>query len=501
MKIKNICLLAIIACASAIPMLAFAETPGAMEIVDGALKTARGATVTKIQTTAIMWLSLFIGLQFVITNIGLLRSGADIQAVFAKLAGSIAWFTFCFYVMSNGVDFVDKVTQQFFTTAADVAGTGNFSASYLTDWGLNLAAGLLDSVDKAKGGGILAKLDFLPSIFAGVAALVILATAALIGFKIFMIKIEVTMIIMLAPLSFALLGLDALKDQGIAPFKALVSLAYRILLLGVIVSAMGVVGDDLMAVFSKVESGSITDIWKPVFGSLFGYLLLGYLAYRSDSIASSLASGGTNMGTADVGIGAAAGGAAGGVIGGAIGAMAGGAAKIGQPMSDVIKSMMGTGGGSIANASPFGAGGASSVGDAPPAPAKTPELSVADNNAMRMRLHPQPAGPELTGGSPASSLSAGSGSSAPASDGDTSSATTPESAGQAASPSGSGAKAGIGGTESATNEKLDKLLAGMNTPAAKPSISQRTGDFARKLAEEQSTTHVSINANAGAGSD
>lgn len=492
MKIKNICLLAIIACASAIPMLAFAEAPGAMEMVDGALKTARGATVTKIQTTAIMWLSLFIGLQFVITNIGLLRSGADIQAVFAKLAGSIVWFTFCFYVMSNGVDFVDKVTQQFFTTAADVAGTGNFSASYLTDWGLNLAAGLLDSVDKAKGGGILAKLDFLPSIFAGVAALVILATAALIGFKIFMIKIEVTMIIMLAPLSFALLGLDALKDQGIAPFKALVSLAYRILLLGVIVSAMGVVGDDLMAVFSKVESGSITDIWKPVFGSLFGYLLLGYLAYRSDSISSSLASGGTNMGTADVGVahgvGSAAGGMIGGAVGGAIGAIAGGASSL-RSMGSVLAEM--NKGGSVTNASPGGTGGAS-VESPPPVRPKAPEMSL-----KQMQEHPS----NIANQGGESAPSAGVSSSAPTSGGDTSSATAPESTGQAASPPGSGTTAGIGGTEGATNEKLDKLLAGMNVPTAKPSISQRTGDLARKLAEEQSTTHVSINANASAGSD
>lgn len=204
------------------------------------------------------------------------------------------------------------------------------------------------------------------------------------------------------------------------------------------------------------------------------------------------------MGTADAGVahgvGSAAGGMIGGAVGGAIGAIAGGASSL-RSMGSVLAEM--NKGGSIANASPSGTGGTSNP---PPPPPKSPELSVADNNAMRMRLHPDPtkaAGPELTGGSPASSLSAGSGSSAPASDGDTSSATTPGSTGKAASPSGSGATAGIGGADGPTNEKLDKLLAGMNTPTAKPSISQRTGDFARKLAEEQSTTHVSINANAG----
>lgn len=459
---------------------------GPIDLLDTGLREAINGGVAVLQTTAIKWLSAFILLQFLMTNIGLLKSGADIEAVFGKLMGSLVWFGVCFYIISNGTDFIDKVSKGFFQTAGDISGAGQFNAAYIIDQGAVLAGNLLGKINQASGITDL----FLPAILGGLLGCVIIATSALIAFKVFLIKIEAMLVIMISPLSFSFLGLNALKDQGIAPFKSLISLLYRTLLLALILKTMGGISDNLVKVINSITTDSIDGIWSVLFAAVIAYALLGYIAYRSDSIASNIASGGTSMGTADVGIGAAAGGAAGGVIGGAIGAMAGGAAKIGQPMSDVIKNMMGAGGGSMANESRSGIGGASPAGDAPPVPPKAPEMSVADNNAMRMA-----AGPELTG-TPASSPSSMSERPSLAdrqaamgkSSGGDSSATSP-------SGTGSGANAGIGGAEGATNEKLDKLMDSMGQ-TQKPSLKDRMSDLNSNVIREQATTHVSINTNA-----
>ncbi len=58
-----------------------------------------------------------------------------------------------------------------------------------------------------------------------------------LALKIFMLQLEAVLIATLSPMSFALLGLNTLRDQGIAPFKSLLSLAYRIVLVGVMLSA------------------------------------------------------------------------------------------------------------------------------------------------------------------------------------------------------------------------------------------------------------------------
>lgn len=482
-------LMLVLAISSIMPYVAHAATPGSMEIVNTALKTAASSAVAKLQTTAILWLSAFVGLQFLITNLGLLKSGADLEAVFGKLMGSLLWFGFCFYVMTNGVDFIDKVSQQFFTTAGEVSGTGLFSAGYILDKGVDISTKLLTAID-----GVTGTLDFLPSIIAGIVGVVILATAALIGFKVFLIKLEVTLVIMLAPLSFAFLGLNVLKDQGIAPFKALISLAYRILLLGVIVSAMGTVGDSLLAVISQVDTGSITAIWRPIFGALFGYVLLGYLAFRSDSIASSLASGGTSMGTGDVASAAAMGAAAGAAVATGGAAAVAGATKSGQTMGDFLKGLSGGTGGSVSNASGSGSGGSEQkpVGSAPPPPAQSPVMSLQE-----MRNHPSsienatqqaPSVPEKSSAPSAVADKQNNPESASSSTGSSSKSPVP-----------SGLDAGIGGPgggAQSTDQKLDKLMTSLGQPAQKPSLSDRMGTLNDHIAKEQSATHVSINANA-----
>lgn len=369
--------------AALLPALAIA---GPLDVFHASLQSSISSATAMLQSKAIIWLSSFVLMQFLITNIGLLKSGADMEAIIGKFMGSMLWFGFCFYVMSNGADFIASVSKGFFTTAGDLAGSGGFDAGSIIDSGCTLAGNLLTAINKASGITDL----FMPAVVGVLLGAVILATAALIAFKVFLVKIEVMIIIMMAPLSFSFLGLNALKDQGIAPFKALISLLYRVLLLALILKTMDGMSESLQTVIGSITADSINGIWGSVFAAVIGYVLLAFLVFKSDSIASSLASGSTNLGTADVASAAAMGAATGAAV------VAGGSAlasalKGPLQMSDVIKNMVGGGGSSIANASARGIGSTPS-----PAPARGASMSTSGGA-------PAPA----SGGAPVRPASAG----------------------------------------------------------------------------------------------
>lgn len=501
---------------------------GAINLLDSSLRTAITGAMGGLQTTAILWLSSFVLIQFLITNIGLLKSGADIEAVLGKLLGSLLWFGFCFYVMLNGADFIDSVSKGFFNTAGNISGAGQFNAGYIIDQGATLAGNLLGKINNASGITDL----FMPSLLGGLLGLVIMATAALIAFKVFLIKIETMLIIMMSPLSFSFLGLNALKDQGIAPFKSLISLLYRIIFLALILKTMGGMSDNLVTVINSITEDSIDGIWSVVFAAVIGYVLLAFLAFKSDSLASSLASGSTNFGTADVATAAAIGAAVGGAVGTGGAAVGGATAKGGQSMGDFMKSLGGSS--SVSNASASGTGGSESkpVGAAPTPPAKKPEMSMSE-----MRNHPAAIGNQSKNSSEGASspASSGSGSASPASSNSGSAATKAAntidnlaSSGQlkdtatakhvsdhlksmgpsdaqavgespsaptkaSALDSGSGSSAGIGGEASQTDQKMDKLLDMMGQPNKGQTLGDRLSTLNDHVAKEQAATHVSIN--------
>ncbi len=459
---------------------------GALDLLDTNLRGAITGAMGALQTTAILWLSSFVLIQFLITNIGLLKSGADIEAVFGKLLGSLLWFGFCFYVMSNGGEFIDKVSKGFFTTAGSISGAGSFDAGGIISQGADLAGMLLGKINSASGITDL----FMPSLIGGLLGVVIIATSALIAFKVFLIKIETMLIIMLSPLSFAFLGLNALKDQGIAPFKSLISLLYRVMFLALILKTMGGMSDNLIVVINSITSDSIDGIWSTVFAAVIAYALLGFLAFKSDSLASSLASGSTSFGTADVASAAALGAAAGAAVATGGVAAAAGTAKGGQSMGDFLKSL-GGGGGSITNASNSGGGGrdAKPVGTPPTPPPKAPEPTL--QSLRSDPSHPSQKATPGTGGESRAAMPGGD---------SLKSADTGLSAGSAEMPptatsgTGSGATAGISAPASATDQKLDKLLDSLGQQAPKsPTFGERMAAVNDHVARESAATHVSIN--------
>lgn len=518
--------------------------------IEQVIKTSLMPAADVLAAKAVFWLSIFIGGQFVLTNFGLLKSGADIEAVWGKFIGSILWGAFCFYLLENGPDYIGKVGEQFLNLfGVTLPNKGAILAGTLTPGVLLMGAGIfvggIGAVGSVVGGHILTGLAFL-----------IISMGFYFIIKLFMLKLELLIVVILSPLSFSFLGLNALKDQGIAPLKSLISLIYRIVLITVILSAFTQMSGILLSTISDGSSKlmsvaniadtinpfgnayGVADLISDVAAVLFGYVVLTYLLYKSDSIAASLAGGSTNMGAGDVASAAAAGAALGAAAGAGGASVGDAAAKSGQSMSEVMKKLNA---GSVSNDSPTGAGGAEqkTVGTAPPPSPKAPEMSLA-----QMRSHPSAIGNQAknTNGSastpPASASGSGSGSASPSSlsppaSNNSASADATKAAntidnmaasgqiqnrdtakhvsdhlksmgsgpgdakavGEApskAASSGSGESAGIGGASSATDQKLDKLMETMGQPN-KPGFKDRLANANDHVAKEQAATVVSIN--------
>ena len=476
--------------------LVFAADPATADIsiintVNEAIKLAS----TSIMPQALKWLGAFMGLQFVVTNINIIKSDGDLAAFTAKLLGTLLWFMFCFYVIENGPDFINSV--------------GN---GVLTEFAPNLPS---------PGSIIAATLGLCTSIFIGIVAtgtslagignssiamtlvyicFIIFAVGSFMAIKLIMLQLELGLMVMMAPLNFSFLGLTALRDQGIAPFKSLMSLIFRIILLGVVFTA-----------FSKVVETTGVQLdsysWKNpfdwpskvelIFSALFAFPVCAYLVWKSDSIAASLASGSTNMGTGDVASAAAAGAALGAAAGAGGATAVETAGKAGQSMSDVIKQMK-AGAGEVSNDSPMGAGGLDQkmVGTPPPRPPKQPEMSMAEMRGHRESFFNKNNSSDSGGASGSDSGGTGSAGNASPSPSSPSSSTDRPLPGQepkslASAPTGSGESAGIGGNPSATDQKLDKLMDAMGQ-TKKPTFSDRLSNANDHVAKEQAATHVSI---------
>lgn len=327
------------------------------------IKSGMAPAVSRLTSMAVSWLGVFAVIQFVITNYGLLKNDGDLQAVVAKAAAAITWVGVCLYIINNGPEFIQGVGDEMM----DIVGFQLPSASGVIAQTVKISAVLAGVAVAASATPFVG--DTIGQLLLYI-ALGILIIGLLFAFKIFMIQLELGLIALIAPLSFAFLGLSTLKDQGIAPFKSLLSFAYRVIILTIILSAFTTVNtgvvDSLKAVSATdIISNGIGNIVENILSALGAYILLAFLVWKSDGIASSMASGSTSLGNSDIASAAAAGAAAGAVVASAGAAAAGGAAGAPQSMANFMSGL--NGGGSIKNAGGAGAGG-SPTPFVPPSP-------------------------------------------------------------------------------------------------------------------------------------
>ena len=460
-----------------------AQSAAGTDTVLSLLQSAMSPAFNKLKSQAISLLAVLSMLQFVITNYALLKSDSDIQTVIAKAVAAVSWVGICLYLINNGPQFISTAGDQMFGLLGfDFPSPASILAS------TTKIAGSLAALSVVVGG-----VGVFGSPIAGQLLIYVLLAIAAVGmffsFKIFMLQLEIGLVAMLSPLSFAFLGMNALKDQGIAPFRALISLFYRIILLSVILSAFGEVSNIASSAISGLtEEGVSTGIgsaFDAVLSAFCAYLLLAYLVYKSDSIAASLAAGGTSMGTADVASAAAAGAAAGALLGTASTTAASAAGRPVQAMGDFLKSM--SGGGAVTNAGGRGSGGEDSSLLSPDRPSMSIPTATGTNNSSESgglgKFDGTTRG--LDSASAAKIANKGVGPSL-----DHVNPPIPR------APGGSGAGASIGGPSGGnqTDQKLDKLIDTLSNQRGKtPTLTDRLADTNHHIAQERAATHVSIN--------
>ena len=471
MKFKYLLLLAGFLLSTA----AYADDAMSAESVLTIIQSAMVPAINKLSARAIGWLGAFAALQFFMTNYSLLKSDADIQTVIAKAVGAIAWVGICAYIINNGPQFISDVGGEMF----DLLGISLPSPGSIMISTTGLAATLAAIAVAVGGVGIIGSNTAGSLII--IVLLVILAVGMFFACKIFMIQLELGLIVMLSPLSFSFLGLNALKDQGIAPFKALISLSYRIILMTLIMSAFTQVNSVASNAISSLTASSITDgignAINVILAALGAYLVLAYLFFKSDSVAATLASGGTSMGTGDIASAAAAGAAAGAAIASGGLAAAGATGGMPQAMSDFVRGLQG--GGSVSNASSSGLGGASAgslLGGAPPPP--PPLASMGDAaSAFKTASNGAPLPPEGAALPDASSIGPN--------------VDSPNSSSSSAA--GSGMDAGISGGGSSTDQRIDKLVDALSNQSQGKNWKDHLANTNQHVSQERAATHVSVN--------
>jgi len=470
--------------------------PGVDGVQDAVTQALAASAANLIEPKVMGWLGVFVTLQFVLSNIRMLLGGADLEKALAKLVGAVAYAGLYLTAVTYGPEFIDSV------------GSGLLSHFLSTVPSTNavLAATVpLATTILAAAGTVSAANNALASILVGV-FWVIAGGGVYLAFKVLMFYLELGMIVLLSPISFALLGLDSFKEQGIAPIKSLVSLVYRAVLFGAIFGAFKYVsnmaGDALNSINWWDLTSAATNVTTLV-SCLLSYPLILLLAFKSDSIAATLASGSSSLGNSDVGQAVAAGVAAGAAVAAAGSATTGAAAKIPQSMAGFMDKLAG-GGGSISNASPMGTGG----GDAPVfAPtAGAPSLSVGAPVGDRASASAPPSRPSPptkpitsglfsptqgeTGPASASQVQARGSADGAAISGQAG----PESASQAQAP-GSADGAAIGGPPRSGSPKLEETLEKLTkhlTQPKKPTLGERLGEANRHLSQEQAETRISM---------
>ena len=98
---------------------------GVLGTVESHLDSSISNVVGKLQELSILWLSSFVLLQFLITNLGLLKSGADLEAIWAKLLGSLP--RACSYLSTKSHDVTRrKTSSESWRTQIDI-GRGGFA--------------------------------------------------------------------------------------------------------------------------------------------------------------------------------------------------------------------------------------------------------------------------------------------------------------------------------------------------------------------------------------
>lgn len=511
-----------------------ADWQSPVDLVGGAMDEALKQISNTLEKAVISLIFALALLQAVFTGTKQLASGEADRSIL-NFGMIITWTGIALWLLgtaaspskpgiSNLADLLYWMQNFAFSIISKMTGGTEFSASKILEIGLQAYGYITLSVAKTTATNLVNALatimlpgvGFVTALMVFFISAVIMVSCAYVAIKVFITKIEFSILVAIAPLSVAMIPFAPTREQGWAPFKGALSLIYRILILGGTVSAIGLVSKYLGDYVDAQAYGLSADVWTPLLSGAFAFSLLAFVAHKSDSIASAMASGSSAMSSGDL-----AGSVAAGVTAGLAGAAAVGAATAAasggtgvKAMADVMKGMNDAspamrGIQSVKSSLGLGGGGNApppKPTSTPPAPTSAAEKTMADAGSKA-----------AFGKVPADAINAGAGAlskggskgeamaeminhgakpnhakaavDAMASVGQTadSGSTTPEPTPVPAG--GDGATAGIGGGTDTPQKtpQQEKMLAAIGK------LMDRGGNLNQKIERDSASTSVSIN--------
>lgn len=329
------------------------------ELVGGSMDEALKQITTTLERSVISVIFALALLQMTISGIKQLISG-EMDKTIMNLAMNITWAGLALWLLagaanpvepgvSNLGDLLWRIQHFAMSIVSSMTGDVEFSAGAIFAIGLQSYGFITLAVTKAMSTNVVnvAAMLFVPGISLMTAfmtffiSVVIMLACAYLALKVFITKIEFAILIAVAPLNAALLVFAPTREQGWAPFRGALALVYRVLILGGTVAAIGIVAKTLANYVNAQAWGVVADVWTPLLSASFAFCLLAFVAHKSDAIASSMASGTSNLSSGDL-TGSIAAGVAAGMTGGAALAATGAAASGGtgvKAMGDFMKGL------------------------------------------------------------------------------------------------------------------------------------------------------------------
>ncbi|CAB3730423.1 hypothetical protein LMG1866_04588 [Achromobacter ruhlandii] len=243
---------------------------------------------------ALRLLGVLFLIQFALRNYKTAFSVDDPKQLLAKLVFPMLWLGFLMYLIGNSYSLLNAIFSSFLALGRIASGGVDLQPGNIMWNGIALQNNMVIAYNEATGAsdGLLNAFKyFFPSMMLSVACLAILLSFFMIALAVAIATLEFFLILAAAPIAFAMGGLEALKQSSIAPLQTMLSIGYRLIILGVIV---GVMNDQLVPWsnnFKTVTASNLAPIWIVVFGCLLGAVA----SFSAGKIAGALASGQSNI--------------------------------------------------------------------------------------------------------------------------------------------------------------------------------------------------------------
>lgn len=274
---------------------AFAAPPSSLPTVVQTLETTSKSINASMTVLAVKTLSAALLLQWLFTHSKQLLSG-DMSATLAKTVLAITWGGAAFWAMGNQTILSDMF-KGYLTLTTGFSGI-NFDAAAIWHNGVKLQDNMVAAFNAGTGADSLigAIKNFGPVLVLTVACLCILIAYGVIAFSVLMATAEFWLMFAVVPIAIGMIGLNAFRDQGMAPLKGVISLGMRILILGLIVKILGEVQQIATDSFLNLPTD---DPMETVWYALGGVFACAMMAINAGKIAAAIASGSSSFSGAD----------------------------------------------------------------------------------------------------------------------------------------------------------------------------------------------------------